>query len=73
MAWVNPETFEVLPYLIRWRAASVKQWAEAGDWCEQNIGVQGESWTHTGAEMQISNAWWFKTEEYATWFKITWL
>jgi hypothetical protein len=73
MAWTNPDTFEVLPHLVRWQPCSIAQWLHVVNWCDNNIGTQGQHWAHSGAEMQISSGWWFKTQEQAVWFGIRWL
>jgi hypothetical protein len=51
---------------------SLQQWDQAILWCEENIGVLGEIWTHTGAEMQISDGWWFKNAQDAMMFRMVW-
>jgi hypothetical protein len=73
MAWINPITFEVLPFPVFWRPASMREWDEAIDWCERSIGTLGQHYNHTGGEIQISNCWWFLRESDAVLFKMRWL
>jgi len=73
MAWVNPETFDVLEHQVVHRPNSIAEWTGVCDWCDSAICEQNVLWAQTGAEMQISRCWWFKSEEDAVLFKLTWL
>ena len=48
------------------------QWDAAIDWCTITCGEVGIDWAHSGSEMQISSLWWFKTNEHAVQFALTW-
>jgi hypothetical protein len=72
MAWINPETFLVLPHGVAWRPSSMATWAAVCEWCDDRIGEQNHLWAQSGAEMQISNGWWFKHAEHAVLFQLTW-
>jgi len=73
MAWLNPETFDVLKHRVLHRPMSIVEWIEVCNWCDSIIGEQNVLWAQTGAEMQISYCWWFKREEDAVLFNLTWL
>ena len=72
MVWVNPDTFEILEYQVLHRSKSTSEWADVCVWCEETIGEQNILWAQTGAEMQVSNCWWFKHNEDAVLFQLTW-
>jgi len=72
MAWINPQTFEVLPYLVTWQPRSMRQWDEVHDWLNDNIGGCAEQWFSTGPEMQRASAWWFKNAQDAMMFRMVW-
>ena len=72
MAYINPDTFETLAFLVKWKPATTDQWQEVVEWCRTTIGQQFTTWTHSGAEMQISTYWWFKEESDSVLFKMRW-
>lgn len=72
MPCLNSETFEVFSFTVKFKP-SFNDWAEVVKWCEDNIGKKRDTWTQTGAEMQVSNAWHFKFKEDAVMFSLRWL
>jgi len=73
MAWINPNTFDVLPYGVAWRPPGWHEWTNACNWCSTNLGEEGAVWAQNSAEMQFTNRWWFKSEQDALLFQLTWL
>jgi len=73
VAYINPDTFEVLTYHVHFRPRSFDHWDQVSDWCDANCGERGTMWASGGsAEMQFHRVWWFKNQEDAVQFTLTW-
>ena len=72
MAWVNPETFEVLGFLARVRVTSRGDWDTMIAWCNANRGAQGVDWQYSNEPMQYPQGWWFRVQAGSVHFQMVW-
>ena len=72
MTYVNPNTFDVLPYPCNINVTSFDHWHELCAWCNRHIGEQGRDWEFSNATMQYPRVWWFRCLQDATLFTLAW-
>jgi hypothetical protein len=59
---------------VNFRPNSFDQWHAVNDWCDKNVGEIGSDWASGGSvEMQFHRIWWFKKQEDAIFFLLTWV